>query len=385
MRRLVGSSVVGLVLAGSLTVCAASSAALGSGTTAPTGPGVRSGSRAPDRTPAGWTVPVKVIPAHIFTFGLSMAVDASGHIDLVVAGYTNSSRGVWYATNRTGTWHVTKVLKWSLHRTWIDPSIALSDTGRVYISLDRTDCVECTVGGAHGVYLISDVGRAHGTFPSTPTRLTPEGTSQGSLAWSEGHLYLAFAGDPDHGPTPVQMATNVSGHWTTRGVGTKGVGPAIAIGADGFARIVFVGANGLRYAAATTHKGQFNLEIVPGTTAADRSPRLAINAFDLVNVAWIRRGSTDKARFAQHSPSGWGVQASLGKASATDAAVTNDGAPHVLTSNSSVREHVLHGSTFTSAIVDSSDPGAPVAIATDPRGGAVAAWNGTAGVWVASN
>ena len=200
MRRII--RVIGLVLA----LCGAAFAG-----NAPAGAaGSRSASEA-SVVPAGFSAPHMVVHG-VFDW-LSEVVDSTNHVHIAATG----RGGLWYLTNRTGTWSAHRILV-SLHnKSYFDPSIALDDNDRVYIAVVRQSCDNCAPGGSDGIFFVSDKGRTRGTFPSSPSRIGPNHSGAPSLKVSSGHIYLVYEkicclpGDP----FKVILKTNATGPWTT--------------------------------------------------------------------------------------------------------------------------------------------------------------------------
>jgi len=342
-------------------------------------PGAGMATASPVR-PAAFGPAVKVLGG-MLDWGLDMAVDSAGHVHLVAAGIHAGKPGLWYATDRSGSWATKRILRWSAGAVYVYPSLAIDANDRVHIAVDRYQCVECTVSAVKGIFYLSDVGRARGTFPATPTRLTAAGTAQGSLRVSGGHVFLAFAGNPDRAETAVRLLTNASGHWTTSTVVAAGTRPALRIGMDGTPHVLFTSGAILGYARAGTLTGQWHREPVTTTTGFDADPALSIDEDGGAHALWWDR-STGMDYGTRH-PGGWSWVTVAGGAPVAALSIDKPDQPWIATAADQVEVFRLAGGILTSLVVDTHGARS-VAIKVLDAGAVVVAFVGgaTLGVWI---
>jgi hypothetical protein len=328
--------------------------------------------------------PVRALAGR-FPYGFAMAVDAQGRSHLAAAGWHGGKGGLWYATDRSGGWVSRRLVRWRDGRYAVYPSIALDAAGRVHIAMARYGCLECTVAPALGIFYLTDAGRPPGSFPATPTRLTPVGTAQPSLRVDQGRRFLAYAGNPDAAPRAVRLLTDASGSWTTRTVSAHGTAPFLRIGRDGKPRITFEAADGLRYARATTRIGAFEIEPVEGTDGQDERPALSMDQNGGPHVTWVDPTGPDAiVRYARRTSSGWSAPATVADGQVHALTVDRPTRPWVIIGGSTVVAYRRVAGTFAALTVDDHAASAVSARVLD-SGRVVVGWVGgsTPGLWVA--
>jgi hypothetical protein len=264
--------------------------------------GLAGGAPAGAAAPSAFSSPVRVV-AGTFT-DLALIVDSTNHVHIAATG----RQGVWYVTNRGGAWHRTRILHDLPNMSYFDPSIALDTHDRVFISVARNVCDDCTPGGSTGIYFVTDKGRARGTFPTSPTRIAPVRSAEGTLKVSNGHMFLSYVRPcciP--GPLPrVLVRTNASGTWTTRQVALHGDVPALRIGSDGRPRVSYDRAGGIYFAVAASPTGAFTTVHVPGTTSDDVGAQLALDANKRPQLTWFHDSlGTGDIRYIRRDAGGW--------------------------------------------------------------------------------
>jgi hypothetical protein len=276
-------------------------------------------------SPAGFSDPVKLIDG---TFrAIDAARDGEGHLHIAAETATGS---IVYLTDRTGTLTkrvVAKVVPDD--KRFVDPTIALDGADRVHIAFTSAsdgglDCGLCP----YGVMLVSDKGRARGTFPA-PVMIGKPGSFAPDLAIRGGKRYLAFMTGMvglEADPGTLWLKTDASGSWTTRkaatGIGGLGLpDPSIAVTSTGKARIAFED-EAIKVASASTRTGSFSVDTVTGTTAGDRRPVMLVNASDGPVVLFVSdpSGSANDGVFLRAKGGGsWGGVKVTGRTGAMDA------------------------------------------------------------------
>jgi hypothetical protein len=314
-----------------------------------------------------------------------MSVDAAGHTHVIASGTRGTKGGLWYITDRTGSWTVKRILAWGSGAYWLHPSLALDANGRVHVAVEKAGCIECTIAPAKGIWYLSDVGRPRGTFPATPVRLTPNGTAQPSLRVSGGDRFLAFAGNPDLALKAVKLRTDASGTWTTTTVATTGTSPRLRIGMDGLPRVAWKGLWDIGYAVAATRTGGWTRLVVPGTSDDDADPQLSIDETGGAHISW-QDASTPATTVSHISRSGgaWSFIHTVGEGWDHALSVDKPTRPWVAISDDTVRAVVFKSASWQSTTI-SNDPGRDAVIKVLDSGRVVLIWAGgdPAGIWFA--
>ncbi len=239
-------------------------------------PGAAAAASRPDAVASAFTAPAKIFTGDFFD--LSFALDSHGK----VRGVARGNSGLWYITNASGSWVRTRLTTHPGGGADYQQSVALDANDNVFVAFTRTDCAGCIPGGSLGIFMLTNRGRADGSFPSTPTQIAPPEFSQPSLQIDHGHIYLAYAAYPlpGPGPFPVWFKTNATGSWTTRQVAGNGESPSLRVGSDRHAQIAWDWNGGIKYARAATLAGSFTTEVVTSTGHDDQSPALALDGLN---------------------------------------------------------------------------------------------------------
>jgi hypothetical protein len=291
---------------------------------------------------------------------VSEVVDSNNHVHIAATG----RHGLWYITDRGGSWSHTRILHDLLNKAYAEPSIALDTNGRIYISVARNSCNDCVPGSTTGIYYVTDKGRARGTFPTIATKIAPHASGEGTLKVSNGHLFLSYVNPccmP--GPLPkVLLRTNASGSWTTRQIAPHGDDPSLRVGSDGKPRVTYTRSTGIYYAAASSATGPFTVIQVPGTTINDSGARLALDGNDQPHLAWFHDTvSTDDIWYGWRDVGGWHGPIEVAP-NPNFASMAFDldtlGRPNVALGDTNVRNFVRSGGTWHMS---------PVASGTDVR------------------
>jgi hypothetical protein len=368
-------------LAGGVITAPAPTAATVDDTPAPT---VRPATPAAPDPAISFSTPQRVLGGQL-RYGLDLAVDPGGHVHLVASGLHAGKAGLWYGTDRTGPWVFKRILAWSAGSVWIHPSLAIDAAGRVHIAVEKAGCVECTIAPAKGIWYLSDVGRARGTFPAQPARLTADGTAQPSLRVAGGHVFLAFAGNPDLAFQAVKLRTNASGAWTTTTIASKGTDPSLRLGMNGKPRVVFETKQALKYARAATLTGGWTVETITDTSATDDEPLLSIDENGGTHVLWLDTygPAGTLVRYGSRVGGHWRPADTVAETSVHALSVDDPSLPWVATGGVAVTGHVRMGGWFQ-AIPVSEDAAFDVAIKVLDSGDVVLAYAGgdPAGLWI---
>lgn len=331
-------------------------------------------------SPQAWSAPQRVVKGDFDQF--SEVVDSHNHVHIAASG----GGDLYYVTDRTGTWTHKLLLSHGSKSSWGQPSIALDENDRVHIAVGRFPNGE----GDKGIWYLSDVGRARGTFPSTATKIAPTGTGEGALKAAGGHLYLVdVSGWCCLGDGTVELRTNASGSWTVSTVG-RGMDPSFGLGIDGRAQVVFdrvYAQRGIYYGRATTVTGGFVTSKIPATSAHDSLPLLAIDGVNRPFVAYRHFTSGGMSIVVRHNTShGW---------TDPDTAVSGISAENIVAFDLDTleRANVAYGNVAIRALEERSRTWHASTVATNGRprwlvlrralnGGEVVAWTGETGIFV---
>ena len=161
---------------------------------------------APKGPASAWVAPVRVLGGRISDSAL--VLDSTNHVHAVAV----NGSGVWYITNRTGSWASSLILPVThAHPAWTDAAIALDDQQRVHITASPID--DAVPSTTLGVFSLTDRGRTRGSFPAQPTALASEAAGEASLKVFHDSLDLAYEKFCCYpGPAPaILFRTNVSG------------------------------------------------------------------------------------------------------------------------------------------------------------------------------
>ena len=249
---------------------------------------------APVAAVTGWTSPLKILDGHYSN--VSMAVDTHGTTHVAAQG----KAGIWYVTNKRGSWSRTLVTAASHPGADADPSLALDGSNHVYIAFGRTGdpCPPPDICGSCSRVEDSIVTDRSGSF-GPPVVIAGCRCHRPSLRVRAGRLNVAYAADgtAPHGPLseyPVYFATNRSGSWTWSVAAHAGEDPSLRISGDGRARIAYVdwetGVSYVRETAGGFVKGHEE-GIVNGEAPRGGAPDLVLDAANLPRIAWSDPGA----------------------------------------------------------------------------------------------
>jgi hypothetical protein len=338
-------------------------------------------------TPLAWSSPVQVLSGQFFN-GMSTAVDSTGAVHIAAAG----RNGLWYITNRSGSWVATRILTNPTNKSYQHPSIALNANDRVFIAFSRSSCDDCVPGSTDGIFLLTDKGRSRGTFAATPTKIAPATSDQPSLAVAGGHIFLAFQSSCcQPGPLPpLWLKTNASGSWTKSQITAHGDSPSLGLTSNLHARVAYTKPSGIGLAAAATMTGGFSSVTLPGTNSDDVAPLLALAPSGRPHVIWIHATFTSAdVRYSTRVAGTWSAPTNVATpANLSSIAFTLDtgGAPTagIATNPGSVRVAQLIGGTWMKTTVSAANA-FEVDIASGGGHLAVAYFREAGGIFVSTN
>jgi hypothetical protein len=273
---------------------------------------------------------------------IALALDSAGNRHLVAG----SRRGdLWYATDRTGTWVTELILAGDyLSWAWSHPAVAIDDDQHVHVAVVREDAWS-TPGGTHGIYYLTDAGRALGDF-GPPSKITGDSMTSPSLKVVDGVRYLAYATcacAPMQRSAPLYFKTDRSGSWQTERIDDWASAPSLRVARDGRAHIAYEDEDGLRYTSALTKAGGFTAPArIAGTKGRPGEPSLALDRSDRPRVAWAAWDEGDPVLYAEQTASGWQTPLQLDSGWTSDLSIDAAGRPHVVLARGYARGTVVH-------------------------------------------
>jgi hypothetical protein len=348
-------------------------------------------------TPATWSVPTRILAGRFDS--VSIAVDSADHLHIAA---TESSKGLYYLTDRSGSWHTKRLLEevpdtqhhGSLH-VWEGASITLDEQDRVHIVVTRSSCNDCAPGNYDGVFYLTDKGRARGTFPSAATQIAPAGMFEPTIKESAGRLYVTYAKCaciPEQPLGAAWLATRTTGAWTRTKIASHADAPSLRVADTGFAVVAFNGPSSIQLAEAHSVTGDFTVSTVPGTTINDYQPSLALDSHNAPRIAWIRYTSGAAGRGVRYITRGgstWAASREIVHGAADVVGLSLDGGdnPHFVVGATGVREARLVGNQVVTDTIDSNVNVTAAAIRAPASGHTVIAYaayaHDPAGIYVA--
>jgi hypothetical protein len=333
-------------------------------------------------SPASFSSPVKVVGGQFED--ISMVVDSTNAVDIAATG----RGGLWFITNRGGSWSRTKVLADPTDKEWMKPSIAIDGNDHVYIALGRLNCTDCTPGGSDGVFLISDAGRAHGSFPAKASKITPGPTGDPSLKVVNGRIYLAYAAYCSCIPgddAPLYLKTSTNGTTWTTSLIANGFVPQLRVLSTGRARVAYTRHDGLGFAEAGTVTGSFTSGKIPHTTGYDSYPLLAIDGDGGARIVYENGTNGYHVRYDRQTASGFGtpVTVTVGRRAFGFDLDTNQVPKVVQTGVNGVQLFTRNGSSWTTSTISSVSDAQTVVLRRAFNGKVdVAFARDSGGIWV---
>lgn len=337
---------------------------------------------------AGWSTPIRVLPG-IWT-DVSAAVDSHGKAHVVAAGST----GVWYATDRSGSWVSRRILEHRSISEWRGVSLALDEDDRLTVAL--SEGFESEFGDLPGrIWRISDHGRPRGSF-SAPAAVSPTSSTDPSLKTPGGHTYLARTGDVcydvcEDEASRVWYQTDGPGGWIRRRLPGDASRPDLRVDAAGRPRLVYVVAGATRsrlvLASAGSRTGAFTTQVV-ARQGGSLVPRLVLDGADRPLVAWARipfSAVPSSVSFARRTDEGWHVR-SIGPGSVVAISVDASNRVHLAIGGDAGVREVLVRSTLSTTPIDAGSAVADVELRYPATGRALVAYvrdAPAAGVYIA--
>jgi hypothetical protein len=229
---------------------------------------------------AGWTVPRRIGKA-TNCVTVTAVIDAAGRYH--VAAECDGTIKYYVSIDSGRTWKG-QVLAHPAGRMDLDPQIGF-DGDKVYVAFTRI-IPDGGCGGGRGpsvgVYYRSRVVSG-GTW-SAAKRIGSAADTLESFQVAAGTIHVTVTGGGDALP---QYETLTGSAFARYLISNETIGgSSMRVGADGRARIVYAGQDGVRYARFTG--SGFTTRTIPGTSEADLHPVLALDANDKSHIAFTR-------------------------------------------------------------------------------------------------
>ncbi len=243
---------------------------------------------------AGWSAP-HLISAHNYVSGdydsnaVSLAVDLSGKLHGAVRGVNNTTDGIWYVTNKSGTWKMTQAVGAPKHATgrpphYDDPSISVDLDGSVSIAFTRNNHTDLVPGPSLGVFLVSKSGASW----SQPGQIgNPKDWSGGpSLVVRDGRIYLAYDISNYVRETVRYVTTDGSSSDSKKLLAAKS-GADLLVDAHGNPRLLAVGKHGtLLFWNGSNPTSLGTPQTIPAGSGKAEIGKAALDAKGRPTVAW---------------------------------------------------------------------------------------------------
>jgi hypothetical protein len=184
----------------------------------------------PTAGPSTWSEPQQISDIDFGT--VSIGVDADGFVHVAAAsGEASPEQGIWYLTNRSGSWAVVKVAGPSDRHPdglFRNPSLAVDGDGSVWIAFTRWPGAS-ELGGSDGIFYVTD---ASGQW-ADPVLIDGPDFDSPALVVRDGAIHVAYIGgchlpSPPDCHYPVYYGTTRGGSWASELVFEKsGSGPMV--------------------------------------------------------------------------------------------------------------------------------------------------------------
>jgi hypothetical protein len=303
-----------------------------------------------------------------------LATDEAGSIHAAA----RNKAGIWYLTNRFGSWQRTQV---SVRPAWsIDllPSIAIDSSGRVHIAFERDTCLKCVPSIDRRIFYTTDSGSPTGAF-SVPIQIA-SGDSPSIATYGMVPLvaYAHCPCNPTARTNPVYLAWHSDDAWQPPlQIASRGQAPSLRVGPTGTTHTAY-SYNGNLWVARWRFPGSVQdvLRVPYGRVGAG-NVSLALDSLGQPHLAWTvaKKPAQGGGTYYAVKTAEWSGGRVTQHRYAVDVAVAG-ASPHLVVLPKGVGVHhfrrlggVLTGTTLSStALIDSA------AIAVKPNGTVVIAY-----------
>lgn len=162
-------------------------------------------------------------------YGHAVTSDPSGHLHMVLNRWTTT--GIWYATNASGAWVVTRIRN---NDVWGSPSIASDGAGKLYVAY---------TGGSSdpGIHYLTN---RSGTWRDVRLTTEPVDTQPSIAVDPLGEVHITY----DRSGSSVHYLTNRRGFWIGRQISPgPGESSAIALDANRRVHVAYTALDGVHY------------------------------------------------------------------------------------------------------------------------------------------
>jgi hypothetical protein len=208
---------------------------------------------------AAWTGPVEIDGGRDISTGL-VGVDDAGYLHVVAT----DSTGLFYRTNRTGSWQTTRLWDGEVYADEMD--LRVDGAGNVYVAWARAcNCVDYRSTGI--LYLTNAFGGPNDGWPATPRVLVTGNAKVPSLRLFDYKVHLAWVQKGR-----VYYGNDATGAWVQVAVSASGNyadAPSLVVSPGTRARLTYTAGGRVRYAWNTGSNGQphFRSEPIPGSAS----------------------------------------------------------------------------------------------------------------------
>ncbi len=302
---------------------------------------------------AGWSEPVRLASGSFMA--VAVVFDSASYAHIAAQGTIAGRSGIWYSTDRTGSWTRQRIMADARGTAWRRPSITFDARDRIIVAAWRDPRLGFDPGGpSKGIYVVSDQGRSRGTF-SAPELLVPGPAADPTIKAFGTRLAVAYpawlrTAEPQ---PPLKFTTWSAGQRVTSTVARRGGSgpPALHLDSSGRPRIAYSTPAGIHYASGATTTGDFAISRLPGTGPDDDIPALTIDPAGRPTIAWLHEGGARESLRYARKGADWSSPSRVGPAPVFTTALAIDldssGALHVLAVGESVREMTGVGTEFT--------------------------------------
>jgi hypothetical protein len=262
------------------------------------------------RVPANFSTPVQVVSGSFGVCtecptpgGIAMVVDSTHAVDIAATG----NGGLWFISNRSGTWKHHLILANPTGRKWRDPSIAVDGKDRVYIAFGQTGLNHGLLW-SFGTFMITDKGRTRGTFPAAPIKVRGPVTGDPSIQVFGKRIDIAFDRDctcmEGEGPTAQYLRSSTDGGktWTLAQITPEGYTPELRLNSQGLPLAAYWTPGHVGYAIGAAPTGSFSRSSLPNSSTFEQ-PQLAVGADDRAQIVYDHVGGT--LRYERQTAGGW--------------------------------------------------------------------------------
>jgi hypothetical protein len=289
--------------------------------------------------PIGWTDPMRVGGGG--TFGLSIAVDPSGHPHIA----TTYAVGVVHRTDASGSWTVEDIAPFADPNGYGSPDISIDGDGSMAIAYD-----ELVNWGEMGYYNSGTFVTTNGGGGWSDPILVQDDGAFPSLALRDGTVHVAFGTslggafdiecDPDSG-LPLRYATVRGESVSSEVIAPDGGGADLALASDGGPRVLFRAGCGNEDLYADGSSGTFDVQPIP-LGEHDRAGDMAIGADGTMHLLFYRTvDGTTSVGYIALTDEGWTAPELISTGDQAAMAVDGRGGIDVVLANGDALRYVV--------------------------------------------